>query len=155
MPTTDDPNDPRLSRGVDEGRVPQADAYLVLSEEERAKGFTRPLRTAYRHVGIAGPRYELRPFTPDEIRAHSEHGDNYVAYEPYPMDEKARGRFWTQRDLDRIHGGCQSVTTMGLDLSETYARQPSFYGATFCVTCSKHLPVAEFVWTADGERVGT
>jgi hypothetical protein len=35
-----DPNDPRLTHGVDQEQVPQADVYLVLSEAERAKGFT-------------------------------------------------------------------------------------------------------------------
>jgi len=44
---------------------------------------------------------------------------------------------------------------MGRALSETYARDPTFYGATFCVHCNKHLPVAEFVWTADGLQVGS
>jgi hypothetical protein len=44
---------------------------------------------------------------------------------------------------------------MGRSLSETYARDPSFYGATFCVHCNKHFPVAEFVWTADGQQVGS
>jgi hypothetical protein len=50
MPTTSDPNDPRLTCGVDDHAGPQAEAYLVLSDEERAKGFVRPLRTAYQHV---------------------------------------------------------------------------------------------------------
>lgn len=45
-----DPNDPRLTHGVDETPVPQADAYLVLSDEERAKGFVRPVRRAYIHA---------------------------------------------------------------------------------------------------------
>lgn len=98
---TSDPSDPRLTRGVDDSPREQAEVYLVLSEEERAKGFVRPYRTAYKH------------------------------------------------------DACGSITTMGRALSETYARCPSFYGATYCVHCSKHLPVSEFVWVADGERVGS
>lgn len=105
---TSDPNDPRLTRGVDEAPVPMAEAYLVLSDDERAKGFVRPYRNAYRHLT------------------------------------------------------CGTVTTMGRALSETYARQPDFYGATFCVACSMHRPVGEhgeFVWIeADGSvgpKVGT
>lgn len=47
---TDDPNDPRLTRGNDEVPVPQAPVYLVLSEEERAKGFVRPVRLSYVHT---------------------------------------------------------------------------------------------------------
>jgi hypothetical protein len=38
---------------------------------------------------------------------------------------------------------------MGLALSETYARQPDFYGATYCCACRMHLPVGEngqFTW---------
>lgn len=50
MGLTDDPNDPRLHRGVDEEPVGQHDTYLVLSDEERAKGFVRPLRLAYVHT---------------------------------------------------------------------------------------------------------
>lgn len=49
MSTTSDPNDPRLTRGPDSEPVPQAPVYLVLSEEERARGYVRPLRTAYVH----------------------------------------------------------------------------------------------------------
>ena len=109
---TDDPNDPGIERGgADSEPRPQSEAYLVLSAEERAKGFVRPVRRAYVHVGIA--------------------------------------------DSGR---GCGTVTTMGDALAETYARQPDFYGGTFCVKCSKHLPVGEggeFVWDGTGERVGT
>jgi hypothetical protein len=46
---TSDPADPRLSHGSDIAPVPQSAAYLVLSAEERAKGFVRPVRRAYRH----------------------------------------------------------------------------------------------------------
>jgi len=49
MALTDDPNDPRLTHGSDTTPRPQSEAYLVLSEEERAKGFTRPLYRAYIH----------------------------------------------------------------------------------------------------------
>jgi hypothetical protein len=50
MGVTDDPNDPRLTRGVDSEPTPQAEIYLVLSEEERAKGFIRPVRKKYIHT---------------------------------------------------------------------------------------------------------
>jgi hypothetical protein len=49
MSTTTDPTDPRLVHGNDSKPVAQAPVYLVLSEEERAKGFVRPYRDAYRH----------------------------------------------------------------------------------------------------------
>lgn len=69
-------------------------------------------------------------------------------------DERAKGFVRPYRDSYR-HTTCGTVTTMGRALSETYARLPSFYGATFCVACNRHLPVAEFVWTADGLQVGS
>jgi hypothetical protein len=101
MSLTTDPKDPRLTHGWDAEPVQQAEVYLVLSEEELAKGFVRPVRRTYRHLT------------------------------------------------------CGSVTSMGDALSETYARDPKFYGATYCVSCSKHRPVAEFIWDADGAVVGS
>ena len=104
MGLTDDPMDPRLGRGVDDEPIPQHDVYLVLSDEERAKGFVRPVRHSYRHLT------------------------------------------------------CGAVTTMGQALAETYARDPHFYGATYCVNCQMHKAVGEsgeFVWEPDGSKVGT
>lgn len=95
--------------------------YLVLSEEERAKGFVRPLRRSYTHLQ------------------------------------------------------CGSSTNMGLALCETYARDPSFYGGTFCASCRTHFPLQSygkgvttilpmpdrndwgyaFTWDEDGEGVGS
>lgn len=96
-----DPEDPRLTHGSDSKPTSQAPAYLVLSEEERAKGFVRPVRRAY------------------------------------------------------VHAKCGAVTTMSLSLAETYAREPEFYGSTYCVTCCMHRPVSEFTWSNGGEVVGS
>lgn len=55
------------------------------------------------------------------------------------------------------HTQCGTVTTMDRKIAETYAREPFFYGATYCVRCSMHRPVGaegEFVWD-DGSKVGT
>lgn len=46
---TSDPSDPDLTRGVDDEPTPQAQAYLILSDEERARGFIRPVRRTYFH----------------------------------------------------------------------------------------------------------
>lgn len=106
MSLTTDPRDPRLGHGVDTGPIPQHDVYLVLSEEERARGFVRPVYRAYIH------------------------------HDPE----------------------CGAVTTMGLALCETYARDPGFYGATYCCGCRMHRPVGkhgEFTWVAaDGSDTG-
>lgn len=99
----------------------QHKAYIVLCEEERAKGFVRPYRDSYRHVGAL------------------EQLVNDAGEETFAVRS----------------GGCGTVTTMGRALSETYARDPKFYGATFCCGCNKHLLVSEFVWTLDGAEVGS
>ena len=99
--TTTDPTDPRLVHANDETPRPQAEVYLVLSAEERAKGFVRPLRHAYKHKT------------------------------------------------------CGTATMMGQELAETYARNPKFYGGTFCCHCQMHRPVAEFTWDPGTEVVGS
>ena len=104
MGVTSDRNDPRLGHGVDTRPVDQHDTYLVLSDDERAKGFVRPLRRSY------------------------------------------------------VHETCGTVTTMNVAIAETYARDPHFYGATYCCACRMHLPVGphgEFVWEGTDEKVGS
>jgi hypothetical protein len=79
-------------------------AYVVLSDEERAKGWVRPVRSTYKHLR------------------------------------------------------CGGITTMGRALAETYARDPKFYGGTFCAICEAHFPVGEageFVWDGTNKKVGT
>lgn len=160
MSLTTDPNDPRLAAHATEQG--QHDTYLVLSDEERAKGFVRPVRRTYRHVGIAGPQHPLRDLTDEERERYARFG--YVAFEAYPRtngfngadSSSVLGRYWTQAQFDSIGRGCGCETTMALPIAETYARVPSFYGRTFCVNCNAHLPVGphgEFVWL-DGTRVG-
>ncbi|MDN7456577.1 hypothetical protein [Burkholderia cenocepacia] len=147
MSLTTDPNDPKLSETRPDG---QRETYLVLSAEERAKGFVRPVRDAYVHVGKR-PKHPLRDLTPDEFARYAEFG--YAKYEEYPESGSALcGRFWTDADLN---SGCGTVTTMGRALAETYARDPKFYGATFCCRCGAHFPVEEFVWSGTQEVVGS
>ena len=78
----------------------QQESYIVLTDEERKKGFVKPVRYSY------------------------------------------------------IHTKCGSTTTMGRALSETYARDPWFYGGTFCCACSTHFDLEEFNWS-DGEPMDT
>lgn len=57
-----------------------------------------------------------------------------------------------------IHTICGGVTTMGAEIAQTYARDPFFYGATYCVHCRMHKPVGEhgeFVWDGTDIKVGT
>jgi hypothetical protein len=131
----------------------QQEGYIVLSPEERAKGYVRPIRDEYRHVG-ARPKNPTRPLTEEEEERYNSKGFNYVAYEEYPPETRKGsvvGRFWTAAQLN---SGCGKTTTMGWSIAETYARDPKFYNGTFCCTCAKHFPLDEFVWL-DGEQVGS
>lgn len=96
----------------------QQKGYVVLSDEERAKGFMRPVRQTYIHVG-KNPEMQgcvlIKP------------GQN----------------------------GCGHRTTMNRAIAETYARDPGFYSGTFCVSCSTHRPLDEFVWEGTNEQVGS
>lgn len=118
---TTDRKDSRLGYGSDDKPVPQNEAYLVLSDEERAKGFVRPVRLAYIHVGDEG--HEIDPNNP------AKHG--------------------------RKPPGCGVETRMSQAIAETYARDPKFYGSTYCVGCKMHRPVSEFVWSNTDEVVGS
>lgn len=133
----------------------QQRGYVVLSDEERAKGFVRPVRASYRHVGKR-PKYPLRDLTPEEQERFGNDADRFVKFEAYPPEMAPKtGRYWTERELK---SGCQGVTTMSVKLAETYARDPGFYGGTFCSTCRAHFPVGadgEFTWAGTDERVGT
>jgi len=123
---TTDPNDPGLRHGgPDTTPVPQNKVYLVLSEEERAKGFVRPVRRSYVHIGLA-PKYPLRDLTDEEKIRYKD--IKYVKFEPYPeSDSPLVGRYWTHEQLNTKGCGCE--TKMGLALCETYARDPKFYEA--------------------------
>lgn len=127
----------------------QQEDYIVLSAEERAKGFVRPYRSSYRHVGVR-PKHPLRDLTEDEQFRYKRY--DYVKYEEYPAGSNSLGRYWTAAQLA---SGCRTVTVMSRSISETYARNPKFYGGTFCVGCGKHFPLEEFVWEGTTDIVGS
>jgi hypothetical protein len=157
MSLTTDPSDPRLGHGESKERVPQNAAHLVLPEGERvAAKFIRPVRESYKHVGLAVPT-GLRDLTDEEKERHAQW--NYVKFQPNPNhgeNDPVLGTYWTQERLDKAAaGGCNTVTTMPLAIAETYARNPKYYGSTYCCGCSKYIRVEEFVWAGTDERVGS
>lgn len=131
----------------------QQKGYVALSEEERRKGFVRPVRRSYVHVG-SRPKYPTRDLTPEETGRYA--GAGYVKFEAYPPEGISLGRYWTAAQLA---SGCGTTTSMSQPLAETYARQPDFYGGTFCAHCRTHFNVGEngeFVWLDNpDQRVGT
>lgn len=54
-----------------------------------------------------------------------------------------------------IHTKCGGETKMGDKIAETYAKNPKFYGSTYCVYCQMHKPVGEFLWSGTNEKVGS
>jgi hypothetical protein len=160
VPLTDDPNDPRVKRGPpDQKPVQQHDTYLVLSEAERAKGFVRPVRRSYVHVGIPGPKFPLRDLTDEEKERWARLGLREVRAVPARHKGSALGRYWTQAALDSVGKGCGTAHHMGQALAETYARRAGgFYGSTILLRLLDAPRVGEdgeFVWDGTDERVGT
>ncbi len=152
--TTGEPVPDDRSHEQIDPRTGQQKGYVVLSPEERAKGFVRPVRRSYQHVGLLAPKNPLRDLTDEERERYQQVG--YVKFEAYPPDDSCVvGKFWTQAQLDKIDAGCKTVTTMGQSLAETYARDPRFYGGTFCSHCRTHFPIEEFVWDGTDDRLGT
>lgn len=164
MSLTIDRNDERLNKEKLNG---QNEVYLVLSDKELAKGFIRPYRDSYIHVGRKLHYKEIHEILSEEaIKEMKEKGyysKPYVAIMTALTDEDGKyigGSYVTQEELDawkqgiRI-GGCGTLTKMNKTISETYAVKPKFYSATFCCGCGKHLPVEEFTWDGTNEEVGS
>lgn len=96
---------------------------------------------------------------PNDPRLPHKHGPDE---EPVPQqdvylvlsdEERQEGFVRPYRDTYK-HLTCGNTTTMGRAIAETYARDPKFYGGTYCVHCGMHRPLSEFVWL-DGSQVGS
>ncbi len=135
----------------------QHEDYWVLCAEERAKGFIRPLRSSYLHVGrrVCGkPRQEREDEFNHEFLCTGTPGHEGECAIWAQITIEQLGRF----NRTGMLGGCGTSTRMSTAIAETYARNPKFYGSTFCVACGAHFPVGEsgeFVWEGSNERVGT
>ena len=88
---------------------------------------------------------------PEKVRAEqTEPTGQHKAYLVLCDAERAKGFVKPVRNSYR-HKTCGTETRMGRKLAETYARDPYFYGATFCCGCNVHRALAEFTWLPDGE----
>ena len=151
---------PDLNTPKGEGQ--QNKAYLVLSEEEIAQGFVKPVRNRYVHVGSnqnVNWKNIHRILDEDEKKEYSDKG--YVAVMTVIMNDDGSfkgGTYVTQEELDawknhKLIGGCGTKTLIAREIAETYARDPHFYGSTWCMGCGKHLPVNEFIWDDGSEEL--
>lgn len=93
------------------------------------------------------------PVTPDhrEIDPITGMQKGYVTLS---AEERSKG-FVRPVRRSYTHTVCHSLTTMGIALAETYARDPTFYSGTFCCSCRAHFPLDQFVWAGTDERLGT
>lgn len=88
---------------------------------------------------------------PEKVRAEqTEKTGQHKSYLILCEAERAKGFVKPYRNKYR-HRTCGTTTTMSFPIAETYARDPYFYNATFCVYCNVHLPLSEFAWEPDGE----
>ena len=161
MSLTTNRNDPGVNKPKGEGQ--QNEAYLILSEEEIAKGFVRPVRNRYIHVGKSLQYYKgIHRMLTEEEKAECD--KPYVAVMTVLEKEDGSflgGAYVTQAEIDKWKanervGGCGCKTIMAREIAETYARNPNFYGSTWCMCCKKHIDVNEFVWDdGSNEIVGS
>jgi hypothetical protein len=156
MGITTDPNSECLKKIEQSG---MQKCYLVLSDEERAKGFIRPVRRTYKHVGrsVCG---KIKPPTDGRLGGNLDVCCMEVGHEGecWHVFQTLVNRDAQIAEQEHRIGGCDGVTTMGQAIAETYARDPKFYGGTFCCQCGTHLPVGEhgeFIWVDDATRVGS
>ena len=102
----------------------------------------------------------IRGADPNDIRTIQQKEGNVGQRSDYLIlcaEERTKGFVRPVRNAYK-HLKCGTVTTMGQALSETYARDPNFYQATYCCHCGAHFPVGEngeFVWDKDWTKVGT
>jgi len=88
--------------------------------------------------------------SPDKVRAEQTNPTGqHKAYLILCDEEREKGFVKPYREL-YTHNVCGTETRMSRAIAETYARDPYFYGATFCVHCNAHKPLTEFTWS-DGE----
>ena len=88
-------------------------------------------------------------------------GENGMQKSYLVMGEQERAEGFVRPVRDSyVHLKCGTATTMGRAIAETYARDPLFYGGTYCASCRDHFPVGangEFVWSVprEGTVLGT
>ncbi len=131
-------------------RTPAADVTIPEHRWDRTGGITWA-----RTGGITTDRTDPRLGRGVDHEPVPQHDVYLVAEEREPFVRPVRRSYVHATSL----GGCGAVTTMGVAIAETYAKNPTFYGSTYCVGCRMHRPVGEageFVWDADPtQKVGT
>lgn len=77
-------------------------------------------------------------------------------YEDHPTTDEGEFEQPVRQRYDHVDGDCDGGTTrMGMDIAESFARDPTQYGKTFCSSCGDYHPLTEFVWTGTDVRIDT
>lgn len=61
-----------------------------------------------------------------------------------PEEERTAGHIRPLR-LTYRHVVCGHTTSMGLAIAETYAKNPKFYGGTYCYFCGTHFDLKKWI----------
>ncbi len=97
------------------------------------------------------PGYEKATGAPGSLKENNQHESYWVLTE----EERQKGFIRPLRD-SYIHDVCGTLTKINsVAIVETYARDPKYYGSTFCVKCSDHFPVVEFTWDKSNDKLGS
>ena len=93
------------------------------------------------------------PVTPEALEINPVTGQqrDYIVLCP---EEIAQREFVKPVRYKYRHLKCRVITTISIELAETFASDPKFYSGTFCSFCRSHLPLNEFIWMEDGENLG-
>lgn len=99
-------------------------------------------------------RHTLMADRPDDDFDYGERLDN-GQFEHHPT--KDEGEFVQPVRESYVHevDGCGRTTTMGQKLVESFARDPTQYGKTFCAGCGHYYPLPQFVWSGTDIRLDT
>ena len=101
---------------------------------------------------------DVAPVPNSDKRQDGQYVDHWVL-----CDEEIAKGFVRPVRFSYVHENCGGTTSMPQAIAETYARQPDYYGRTFCCKCQDYFPVGvngEFLWKDENgkdtnEKVGS
>jgi len=94
MTATTDPDDPRLTHGVDNEPVEQAQVYLVLPPDDEPVTFVRPVRYAYFHTTCGQSTRMSQSIAETYARSPGFYGSTYCTHCQMHKPVGAGGEFY-------------------------------------------------------------
>jgi len=89
--------------------------------------------------------------TPDEtLLPDGQKADHWV------LSPEERQNGWVRPYRESyVHNTCGTQTRMPKACAETYAKNPKYYGSTFCCGCRTYFSVTQFEWEDGSGTVGS